>query len=169
MWHLCDIYYDVTSVWHILWCDIVTYMILWHCDVYDTVTLRRVWHWFTTVVLFHRKCILVHADLSEYNLLWHEGQVYFIDVSQSVDLSHPRAHDFLLRDCKNVINFFSKHKTPLEVRVIPSWLSVLTGSSCLLGLDTVGIFVDRETVYLVISLVKIEFYDNIGVVIPLLR
>ena len=52
---------------------------------------------------------MVHADLSEYNLLWHEGQVYFIDVSQAVDLSHPLAHEFLLRDCKNVVHYFNKH------------------------------------------------------------
>ncbi|XP_067929907.1 serine/threonine-protein kinase RIO3-like [Watersipora subatra] len=58
----------------------------------------------------YRKCCLVHADLSEYNLLWHEGQVFFIDVSQSVDLAHPFAHEFLLRDCKNVVHFFSKHE-----------------------------------------------------------
>lgn len=51
---------------------------------------------------------LVHADLSEYNILWHNKQCWFIDVSQSVDRNHPKALDFLYRDCVNVSNFFQK-------------------------------------------------------------
>ena len=50
----------------------------------------------------YRKCQLVHGDLSEYNMLWLDDTVYFIDVSQSVDRLHPHAHEFLLRDCRNV-------------------------------------------------------------------
>ena len=38
---------------------------------------------------------LVHADLSEYNVLVHKGELVVIDVSQSVELDHPRALDFL--------------------------------------------------------------------------
>lgn len=45
---------------------------------------------------------LVHADLSEYNILWHDGQCWFIDVGQSVEPSHPNAHMFLFRDCSNI-------------------------------------------------------------------
>lgn len=56
----------------------------------------------------HRKCALVHADLSEFNLLWHEGTVYVIDVSQAVDLTHPQAFNFLYRDCCNISTFFKK-------------------------------------------------------------
>jgi len=53
-------------------------------------------------------CHLVHADLSEYNMLWYEKEVWFIDVSQAVEPIHPSGLDFLLRDCTNVFNFFSK-------------------------------------------------------------
>jgi RIO kinase 1 len=50
----------------------------------------------------------VHADLSEYNLLWHDDKVYIIDVGQAVEWDHPMALDFLRRDLGVVIDFFSK-------------------------------------------------------------
>lgn len=56
----------------------------------------------------HHQCALVHADLSEYNLLWHDGQVWVIDVSQAVDLTHPQAYNFLYRDCGNISSYFTK-------------------------------------------------------------
>ena len=52
---------------------------------------------------------LVHADLSEFNMLYHGGDVYIIDVSQSVEHDHPHALEFLRKDCTNVYDFFSKH------------------------------------------------------------
>lgn len=55
----------------------------------------------------YKVCNLVHADLSAYNMLWHKGQVWFIDVSQSVEPNHPHGLEFLLRDCTNVSMFFS--------------------------------------------------------------
>ncbi|KAH9080678.1 RIO1-domain-containing protein [Lactarius deliciosus] len=57
--------------------------------------------------LFHQ-CKLVHADLSEYNILYHDNHLYIIDVSQSVEHDHPSAFDFLRNDIKNVEDFFSK-------------------------------------------------------------
>jgi len=65
------------------------------------------------IVLTMRKmyqvCKLVHGDLSEYNILYHEGHLYIIDVSQSVELDHPRALDFLREDCLHVSDFFRKN------------------------------------------------------------
>ena len=56
----------------------------------------------------YHKCRLVHADLSEYNMLVHEGGLYIIDVSQSVEHDHPRALEFLRKDCWNVTEFFRR-------------------------------------------------------------
>lgn len=51
---------------------------------------------------------LVHADLSSFNIIVHEGKPYFIDVGQSVLLKHPRAQQFLEHDVQEIVNFFSK-------------------------------------------------------------
>ncbi|MFP4530799.1 MAG: serine/threonine-protein kinase Rio1 [Halodesulfurarchaeum sp.] len=50
---------------------------------------------------------LVHGDLSEYNLVVHDGQITVIDVGQAVTVHHPNAGDFLERDCHNVASFFA--------------------------------------------------------------
>ncbi|KAJ0105821.1 hypothetical protein Patl1_18310 [Pistacia atlantica] len=57
----------------------------------------------------YQKCKLVHGDLSEYNILYFEGHLFIIDVSQAVDLDHPHALDFLREDCVHVSDFFKKH------------------------------------------------------------
>jgi RIO kinase 1 len=56
----------------------------------------------------YHDCKLVHADLSEYNLLVHDERLYVIDVSQSVEHDHPSAYDFLRNDIRNVEEFFSR-------------------------------------------------------------
>ncbi|MFW9910973.1 MAG: serine protein kinase RIO [Candidatus Thorarchaeota archaeon] len=50
---------------------------------------------------------LVHADLSEYNILWQDGPV-IIDVSQAVLKTHDYASRYLLRDISNITTFFQK-------------------------------------------------------------
>ncbi|KAL2219644.1 RIO1 family-domain-containing protein, partial [Thermoascus aurantiacus ATCC 26904] len=56
----------------------------------------------------YQTCRLVHADLSEYNLLYHNDKLYMIDVSQSVEHDHPRSFEFLRMDIKNVTDFFRR-------------------------------------------------------------
>ena len=56
----------------------------------------------------YTKCRLVHADLSEFNILYHEDKLWIIDVSQAADLDNPNALVFLRMDCKNVNSFFQK-------------------------------------------------------------
>ncbi|KAL2610114.1 hypothetical protein R1flu_028687 [Riccia fluitans] len=62
----------------------------------------------TIIRTMYQVCKLVHGDLSEYNILYYEGHLYIIDVSQSVELDHPRALDFLREDCLHVTDFFRK-------------------------------------------------------------
>jgi RIO kinase 1 len=59
---------------------------------------------------------LVHADLSEYNILFDGAHPYFIDMGQSVTLDHPRAFAFLLRDLTNVNRFFYPYAEVIEER-----------------------------------------------------
>lgn len=61
--------------------------------------------------MFHG-CHLVHADLSEYNILWHDNKCWIIDVGQAVEPTHPRALHFLYRDCSNIIKFFHSKGLP---------------------------------------------------------
>lgn len=61
--------------------------------------------WDQTVQLMirlYRDCDLIHADLSEFNLLWHEDKLWCIDVSQAVRTTHLMSHRFLWRDCVNI-------------------------------------------------------------------
>jgi RIO kinase 1 len=51
---------------------------------------------------------LVHGDLSEYNLIIHDGELVVIDLGQAVTVHHPNAEDFLVRDCRNVATFFTR-------------------------------------------------------------
>lgn len=56
----------------------------------------------------YQTCRLVHADLSEYNVLYHQKKLFIIDVSQSVEHDHPRSSEFLRMDVKNVSDFFRR-------------------------------------------------------------
>ena len=67
--------------------------------------------------ILYQECKLVHADLSEYNLLYWDNKVYIIDVSQSVEHDHPHSLDFLRRDIFNINEFFRRKK----VQVFRDW------------------------------------------------
>ena len=61
----------------------------------------------------YQEAHLVHADLSEYNILYHE-KPYLIDMGQAVTLDHPRALAFLIRDIKNINRYFSRYCDVLD-------------------------------------------------------
>ena len=58
--------------------------------------------------ILYQNCRLVHADLSEYNILYHSDKLWLIDVSQSVEHDHPQSLEFLRMDIKNISDFFRR-------------------------------------------------------------
>ncbi|MEM0139467.1 MAG: serine protein kinase RIO [Ferroplasma sp.] len=59
--------------------------------------------------LMYNRAGIIHADLSEYNILYYRKKPYIIDVGQSVSVKHPMAEEFFMRDIKNIVNFFRKN------------------------------------------------------------
>jgi RIO kinase 1 len=52
---------------------------------------------------------IVHSDLSAFNILWWQGEIWIIDLPQAVDVAHsPHALDFLQRDLVNVCGWFAR-------------------------------------------------------------
>ncbi len=54
------------------------------------------------VKIMWTKAKIVHADLSDYNVLIYENKPYIIDIGQAVSFKHPMAKEFLERDLKNL-------------------------------------------------------------------
>jgi serine/threonine-protein kinase RIO1 len=56
-----------------------------------------------------------HGDLSAYNVLVHEGELFIIDVPQIVDvIGNPRGRSFLERDVRNIGAWFVAHGLAAE-------------------------------------------------------
>lgn len=65
----------------------------------------------------YQRAKLVHADLSEYNIMMLGGEPVIFDVSQSVLVEHPLAETFLKRDLQNLNRYFlglNVEVTPVE-------------------------------------------------------
>lgn len=69
----------------------------------------RIYHQLlTNVKKLYRKAELVHADLSEYNVMVWKGKPVLFDVSQAVTLEHSMAEKFLRRDLEILGQHFKK-------------------------------------------------------------
>jgi len=73
---------------------------------------KMYWELVEHVWTMYNVCNLVHADLSEFNILCHRNKPIIIDVSQSVSEEHVKALKFLREDCFNVTRFFRKKGVP---------------------------------------------------------
>lgn len=62
----------------------------------------------TFIKLLYQKAKLVHGDLSEFNILYHNQSPVVIDISQAVSIQHPKAEVYLARDIKNIFHYFEK-------------------------------------------------------------
>jgi RIO kinase 1 len=51
---------------------------------------------------------IAHGDLSEYNLVVQDAELFVIDCGQAVTIDHPRADDLLQRDFETVAAFFGR-------------------------------------------------------------
>ena len=83
----------------------------------------------TSVKKMFREVKLVHADLSEFNILYDENDdsFFIIDVSQSVLVEHPKADEFLLRDLSNINRFFRKFFDKSKIVDLPLLFKWVTG------------------------------------------
>ena len=74
---------------------------------------------FTKLKNFIRICWheakLVHADFSDYNILWYENEPVVIDVGQAVSDKHPNAKEFLVRDIQRLIDWGKKQGLNMEL------------------------------------------------------
>jgi RIO kinase 2 len=64
-----------------------------------------------------RRLGIIHADLSEFNIMVDESGPKIIDWPQAVEVTHPHAEELLERDLVNVLRFFERKyriEMPLE-------------------------------------------------------
>ena len=73
----------------------------------------------------YQKGGLVHADLSEYNIMIWKGRPVIFDVAQSVLIKHPMANRFLRRDLENLHKYF--RRTYSEVLPLEELYKRVTG------------------------------------------
>lgn len=64
--------------------------------------------------LLYKNAGLVHADLSEFNILNYNDNPVLIDFSQSTPKENMNSDEYMDRDIANIVRFYAKHKTYLD-------------------------------------------------------
>jgi len=75
-------------------------------DVPPSDPIRAFYRILENIKIAFRRGRIVHADLSEYNIMNRNEEFYIIDWGSAVSLDHPEALNFLRRDLRNLINYF---------------------------------------------------------------
>ena len=63
----------------------------------------------TYIAVLWQNATLVHSDFSEFNVLWHEGTPWIIDVGQAVVEQHPSSKEFLVRDVTRTVEWANRN------------------------------------------------------------
>lgn len=66
---------------------------------------------------------LVHGDLSEYNILVKDDEPVYIDFSQGVVVQHPLSKSLLIRDVKNICNFFKRKGVECDYKSLYNYIT----------------------------------------------
>ena len=81
-------------------------------EVIEELSIEEIQAYFDDIIENYKRMLceagLIHADLSEYNIMIWQDKPWIIDVSQAVALGHPNAQEFLERDIVNIFRFFGK-------------------------------------------------------------
>ena len=67
------------------------------------------------IAVIWQTCDLVHADFSEYNILWRQGAPWVIDAGQAVTTRHPSAKEFLVRDVTRLTQWAGRNGHEADV------------------------------------------------------
>jgi RIO kinase 2 len=71
---------------------------------------------------------IIHADLSEFNIMVDESGPKIIDWPQAVEVTHPHAQELLERDLVNVLRFFER-KYRIEMQLDRALMLVVGAKS----------------------------------------
>jgi serine/threonine-protein kinase RIO1 len=106
------------SQWSVCYAQILAQMCMTFCRCRALIHL-----WVHANSCFTHRARLVHADLSEYNILYHNDAPVIIDWGQAVDLAHPDHIAYLTADAANIGHFFSARGVQtLDAHAIVRWV-----------------------------------------------
>jgi RIO kinase 1 len=77
---------------------------------------RRVWDDLVDELAVLVSADRVHGDLSAFNVLWWRERAVLIDFSQTVEIvTHPAAHELLVRDVTTLSRYFTRRGVTVDV------------------------------------------------------
>jgi len=82
----------------------------------DPIVARRVWDELLGELSLLVSVDRVHGDLSAFNVLWWRERAVLIDFSQTVEIvTHPAAHELLVRDVTSLGRYFERRGIEVEI------------------------------------------------------
>jgi RIO kinase 1 len=87
----------------------------------EPAVARRVWDELIDEIAVLVSADRVHGDLSAFNVLWWRERAVLIDFSQTVEIvTHPDAHELLVRDITTLGRYFSRRGVVVDVdQILP--------------------------------------------------